>query len=296
MRYKGYQDDLFFRFTNERNDDDIYVILFGFERCKKDKTPSVEQKKFYLLHYVVSGHGTFEMNGKTYYLGKDDIFFIPPHATHKYCQDYKDPWSYIWFEFSGLDAEKMCDEALFSLDEPVYHCETPEMLNNLYSLLEYPVNLISAKLHVLSHFFKFLSQIIDQRNTANNKIISKKQVCINNIKYYIEHHYTDNDLNLNEISCAMYSNPSYLSRVFKEVTKINISKYIIETRMIKAIELLENTDYTMKEIAYRVGYSDPAYFTTEFKKFTGMPPTKYYKYTSSNSDKKLERTPRNTSK
>lgn len=46
-------------------------------------------------------------------------------------------------------------------------------------------------------------------------------------------------------------------------------------RVTKAKELLEDETVSIKEVCYKVGYSDPNYFSKIFKKATGMTPTEY---------------------
>lgn len=53
--------------------------------------------------------------------------------------------------------------------------------------------------------------------------------------------------------------------------------YIKEIRMRKAAELIKENQYTMAEIAYMVGFSDPHYFSKSFKSYWGMTSTEYAK-------------------
>ena len=54
---------------------------------------------------------------------------------------------------------------------------------------------------------------------------------------------------------------------------------LIQTRMEKAKELLSNTDMKNYEIAEKVGFSDPHYFSISFKKITGKTPTEFARET-----------------
>lgn len=56
-----------------------------------------------------------------------------------------------------------------------------------------------------------------------------------------------------------------------------MNEYIEYVRIEKAKELLENEDMKLNEIAKRVGYNNPNYFTTVFRKATGMYPSEYRK-------------------
>ena len=84
----------------------------------------------------------------------------------------------------------------------------------------------------------------------------------------------DGDLSLVRLSEFAHFNPSYLSRLFKQLTGVNLSEYINEERLRKAKELLA-TDMRIHEVAKAVGYESSKNFTRFFKKQTNMTPQEY---------------------
>ena len=72
--------------------------------------------------------------------------------------------------------------------------------------------------------------------------------------------------------------PRQLNRKINAVTGENISKYILQVRMLRAKQLLDsNKDYTIAEIAYKCGYEENSNFTRAFKMLYGITPTQYRK-------------------
>ena len=92
---------------------------------------------------------------------------------------------------------------------------------------------------------------------------------------YIQSHYSNPDLNLNSLCSYLGISTSHFSSVFKEATGQTFMEVLIRTRMDKARELLENTTLKNYEIAEKVGFADPHYFSISFKKATGKSPTEY---------------------
>ncbi len=85
---------------------------------------------------------------------------------------------------------------------------------------------------------------------------------------------------LKQISNDLELNPSYLSREFsKYFEDLNFGDYIRKLRIEKAIHLIENSSYTLSEIAYMTGFSDQSHFTRIFKLQTGKNPSLYRKKT-----------------
>lgn len=92
---------------------------------------------------------------------------------------------------------------------------------------------------------------------------------------YIEKHYGENELGLNSVCSYLNISTSRFSAIFKSVTGETFMEVLTGIRMQKARELLENTAMKNYEIAERVGFSDPHYFSAAFKKATGKSPTEY---------------------
>ncbi len=89
---------------------------------------------------------------------------------------------------------------------------------------------------------------------------------------YIENNYSRENLSIQDLCMEFQLSRSQLYRKVKTLKGIGISEYIQEVRMKKSEELLLNEGLTVSEIAYRVGYSSPAYFTTVFRTIHGEVP------------------------
>lgn len=83
---------------------------------------------------------------------------------------------------------------------------------------------------------------------------------------------------LKKISNDLELNPSYLSREFsKYFEDLNFGDYVRKLRIERAINLIQNSTYTLTEIAYMTGFSDQSHFTRIFKLHTGKNPSSYRK-------------------
>ncbi|RKD34998.1 response regulator transcription factor [Lacrimispora algidixylanolytica] len=92
---------------------------------------------------------------------------------------------------------------------------------------------------------------------------------------YINSHYADCDLSLQEICEKLAISVSYFSSAFKNYTGMTFVEALTKRRMEKAIELLENTSLKTYEIAEKCGYNDANYFSAIFKRTTKMTPREY---------------------
>jgi AraC-like DNA-binding protein len=89
---------------------------------------------------------------------------------------------------------------------------------------------------------------------------------------------TNMSLSLQQVSDELEINPAYLSREFsKYFDNLSFGDYIRKLRIEKAIGLMNDTDYSLTEIAYLTGFSDQSHFNRIFKKQTGQNPSVYKK-------------------
>ena len=83
------------------------------------------------------------------------------------------------------------------------------------------------------------------------------------------------NLNLMTLSDVVNYNSSYVSRIFKQTTNMNLSDYVTACRISKAKELLFNTGDSINIIAEKVGFDTSQYFCMVFRKEVGMTPGEY---------------------
>lgn len=93
----------------------------------------------------------------------------------------------------------------------------------------------------------------------------------------------EKDISLDYLSDCFSLRPDVLSRTFRQLMGKGYTEYIKEKKLNRALELISQ-DYSMKDIAYRLGYSSPQYFIKIFKETYGITPYQYKK----RKDKKKE--------
>lgn len=111
----------------------------------------------------------------------------------------------------------------------------------------------------------------DETRKTQHKIIQE-------VIRYLEKNLSDNNLTLSKVADeVVYMNPDYLGRLFKKETGEKFSSYLVNLRIKKAIDLMNESDSVkIFEVANQVGFSNnPRYFGQVFKKHTGITPSEY---------------------
>lgn len=98
---------------------------------------------------------------------------------------------------------------------------------------------------------------------------------IEKARQYIEQNFTDHSISLQSVSASVNMSSCYFSILFKQELGTSFINYLTHLRMEKAKQLLLYSDQKSYEIALAVGYENPTYFSTLFKKNTGLSPTEY---------------------
>lgn len=118
----------------------------------------------------------------------------------------------------------------------------------------------------------FTSKFKTNAEYIAERIENRSESVVEKAKKYMNENFSK-DISLEDVSMKVDISPYYFSKLFKEEEGNNFIEYLTKLRMDEAIRLLKETDLSMKEICIQVGYSDPNYFSRNFKKYTGITPT-----------------------
>ncbi|WP_163195338.1 response regulator [Clostridium thermarum] len=139
---------------------------------------------------------------------------------------------------------------------------------NLFTDLFSFNDLIEIKTGLKNLCIKIMEKISLGRQDTSKSIVKEA-------KEYIESHYMESDLGINDLCSFLHISPTYFSSIFKKETKMTFVNYLTQVRMNAAKELLKTTNLKAFEIAEKVGYSEPNYFSYSFKKNFGISPSEF---------------------
>ena len=123
-----------------------------------------------------------------------------------------------------------------------------------------------------SYLTSYLKEVIALRDHNTEKRYGK---ILRQAVSYIDTHFDQEDISLNRVAQTVGMSPNHFSSIFSQELGTTFIEYLIGKRMERAKELLRTTQLRSSEVAYRVGYRDPHYFSSTFKKIQGMTPREY---------------------
>lgn len=131
-----------------------------------------------------------------------------------------------------------------------------------------------ADIHSMKQYMTDMFNNIIYKDRHDSSKQSSGNIVLN-VKKFIEDNISSPDIHSSAVADHFNLSVDHISRLFKGAGDTSLSDYIINTKIDKAKELIENTDHSIRQIAQMLGYSDPNYFVRVFKKRTGVTPTEY---------------------
>lgn len=125
------------------------------------------------------------------------------------------------------------------------------------------------------------------RQLGDQKGFNRKEKLIGEIIEYVRYHTHDPMLSVDDIADHIALSAKYVRQLFHEHYGMPLSNFILNERLGKVKELLEQTSMQITEIAEQSGFQTKSHFFTAFKKATGMTPSQYR---DSKAGERMERT------
>ncbi|MGL6261452.1 helix-turn-helix transcriptional regulator [Vibrio sp. WXL210] len=151
--------------------------------------------------------------------------------------------------FTGADGQPLI-QRLESLSNQIDDCESSETI-----------------FKILIDECQFLAQTITATPSQNSE-----DKLVEDIKTYL-HTYYYKDVTINDVASEVRVSRSHIMRVFKAATGQTITQFLANVRVNRAKILL--LSHTVTEVAFEVGFNNSTYFSTVFKKLTGVTPSRY---------------------
>ncbi|MCB0638171.1 MAG: helix-turn-helix domain-containing protein, partial [Lewinella sp.] len=102
---------------------------------------------------------------------------------------------------------------------------------------------------------------------------TQEDAFMHKLQVQLETHLGDETFGVQELARAMGMSRSQVFKKVKALTGLSIARYVRQYRVHRARKLLEETSLSVSEVAYAVGFKDPAYFSRVFSEVFGQPPS-----------------------
>ncbi|CAH1192190.1 Arabinose operon regulatory protein [Paenibacillus auburnensis] len=236
---------------------------------------------YYLIHTVLAGEGMFQCGNISQKCRTGDTFVIFPGALFSYQADDTLPWHYVWIALQGNSVAALLSDAGITKERPLLHAENVDELTSLYertrqSFQQSPYPRLesleaSGWARLLLHKFGLSNlDVLPARPQEMPEMIDRQ---IDQAIRWISLQFHQ-QISIDQIAATLGYHRAHLSKAFKQRTGLSPKQYLLKMRMDKAKGLLEGT-LSIDQVASSVGFNDALYFSKQFRKYFGIPPSEY---------------------
>lgn len=276
----------------------LYVDKYHFSSkwvYQDAKTP------YSMFRYVYSGRAEFKVDGVSYDVKSDDLFYIP-QGSLLYCAAYEE---LVFVSVRFIGSVQIADEDMLKQMwnfTQCYHLSSQPLVKDLFErIYQSAISRNNYKQLETRGYLNLICADVARMSSANQEIAStdapqqvetQAMFDINSIIHRAASSHVKRDHRVQSIADYLTMNPQSnlsrdemcamcglslctLRRIFKQQTGKTIYEFAKDTRMMYAAHLLVTTQDPISDIGYQLGYESPSYFGKIFHKVFGVSPLEY---------------------
>lgn len=258
------------------SDRTFYLLKKGIHRIDMYPGWGPGMRNCYVIHYVISGTGYYEVNGKRYTVHAGESFLITPFTTVYYYPDAKDRWLYAWIDFTGDKAAEFLAEMNWNPVNPVCRIQLSDKLMPLYTQL-HKLDIYNGSCYNEANglMASILGVYADAMSLAKRTAKSSShQRLVTAALNLIHTNYHHADFHIDSLYSMLNVSHATLYRLFVDNMGISPQAYLQHYRIEQAKKMLMNNS-SVKNTALSCGYDNALYFSKVFKRCVGVTPSEF---------------------
>ena len=249
---------------------------YRLKNTKKLPTWRPKGRLDYQLLYILSGKAHFFFNGTERIVYAGRMVLIQPRQEQHYIYYGEDKPEVYWVHFTGSEVKNILHKFKIPMDDPIFYSGASSTYSYLFKEMIHELQTCNVGYEEL--LTMYLKQIfllvqrtrLEERPTVSTYIQEEMEYA----RRYFNEHYNQSIV-IEEYAKDRGMTANWFIQSFRRVTKYTPMQYIVHLRMTNAMNLIDNTNYNMAQIAAAIGYDNSMYFSRIFKKHTGLTPTEY---------------------
>lgn len=244
------------------------------------KMPTYRPKgrKDFQIIYIASGlvHFHFDKPENETIVSAGNIVLYRPAELQKYEFYGKDKTEVYWVHFTGSEVKNILRKNGFTDKERIFPVGTSLEYERAFKHIILELQKCDADYQemltlLLCHLLIIFHRAMLQEHTLKNEFLDRQ---MDTAASYFNQNY-NHEINIDAYASSLGMSVSWFIRNFKKYTGETPVQFITSLRMTNAQVLLENTTYSINEIARIVGYNNALYFSRIFHKQKGCSPSQY---------------------
>ncbi|MDE6046726.1 MAG: AraC family transcriptional regulator [Alistipes sp.] len=236
----------------------------------------------YQLLYITQGKGSFRSAGtpaEGVAADRGTIILLRPGELHSYSPQRSTGWTEYYIGFEGSFFDQMLRLLGMDKGQQLWNIGFNSELTGLYRrAIEIasenktaPQTLLTG---IVSHMIGLLYYLLRNETGRTANLLEQ---AVEKAKILMDEKVAE-EIDLYELSSQLNLSYSWFRKTFKDYTGLSPARYFQQLKLLRAQRLLSDTELSIKEIAYSLGFKSTEHFFAIFKKHTGCTPTAYRNY------------------
>lgn len=222
--------------------------------------------------FISEGRGRVELGrgSKPQSIKAGQIFILFPNVWHRYAPEPSVGWTEHWIECKGTAFDMSLNAGLLDQKRPIFRKPNLKAVEETFIEI-HALAQDNAVGHqpILSMLGLKLLAILAGPRSANEDSTNRM---VNSARMLLLERCTA-QRPMEDIADELNMSYSTLRRMFRVQTGMSMKDYQMEMRIQKAKDLLDNTDFSIKEVAAKLGFSSAFHFSNQFRKLVACPPS-----------------------
>jgi AraC family transcriptional regulator of arabinose operon len=226
--------------------------------------------------YCAEGAGWCEMTGRRHEVGRNQLLIIPAGTPHVYGAGTVAPWTIHWFHAVGTNVSVYLEQLWVSKEKPVVPLGGDVQLFSLFEdVLEglehgFTLTHLIYAAHSLSHLMGLILRHKEEFGYGEADARQRMEKCVVFMKGHLRE-----PLKIATLAALVNLSRSHFTTTFRRVTGYAPLSYLNHLRMQRAVQLLNTTNLSIKQISEQLGFTDQFYFSRAFRKMHNHSPSEH---------------------
>jgi AraC-like DNA-binding protein len=261
----------FYLELNPRTGRRLTVVSGGCEYCRPDYEIKRSGFPYLIIEFVARGSGSLSMKGKQFDLKPGTVFVYGPRIPVEITSDFQQALTKYFVVLSGQEALELLQECqiLPGLVMQVMH---PEQIHQIFDdLIRHGLSDHANRSRMCTVALQYLVMKIADLAVPHDQIATPAFATYQRCRKFIEENFLQVQT-LRGVAAACHVDLAYLCRLFQRFGRQSPFQYLQHLRMNRAVDLLQNSNRMVKDVAQELGFSDPYNFSRAFKRVFGVYP------------------------
>ena len=261
----------FYLDLNPPKDQPLAVICGGCEQCTAEYAIHRASFPYYSLEFVARGQGTVRLQKRQYALQAGRLFCYGPGIRQQIATDPDQPLMKYFVDFAGTRARELVRACHLAPGRAIQVFAPHEIQAGFDELIRNGLKGTRFSARICATLLEFLVLKIAESQAPLEGIESQAFATYQQNRQHIQDHF-ERLRSLAQITQERHVNAAYLCRLFRRYDHQSPYQFLLRLKMNLAADELQKPGALVKQVAERVGFSDPFHFSRAFKSVFGLSP------------------------